>query len=66
MDASLSAYDKLSITAQLGELLLREIGNPDSFMTELDTRYFKICLACFTAYQNIFNIYSLCGSHTNY
>jgi hypothetical protein len=45
MDASLSASDKVTITAKLGELLLRQIGNPDAFMSELMKRYFKIFLA---------------------
>jgi hypothetical protein len=52
MDASLNASDKVTITAKLGELLLRQIGNPDAFMSELMKRYFKIFLA-HTAYQDI-------------
>ena len=59
MDASLSASDKVTITAKLGELLLRQIGNPDAFMSELMKRYFKIVLAL-TAYQDIFKYFSLC------
>jgi hypothetical protein len=59
MDASLSASDKVTITAKLGELLLRQIGNPDAFMSELMKRYFRIFLA-HTAYQDIFKYFSLC------
>lgn len=39
MDANLSASDKVTISAKLGEVNLVQVADPDNFMSELMTRF---------------------------